>query len=234
MVLLSLPAMCRVYHSISDEEEIESHQQSEYNYYRHWETESVNDLEHSALNSDKRGLIWDNYSQRSSVAITGDNSLSGKLPAMPRTQLRPENDHNDDHKTPEDESDDVCDQELAHNTSISQDNAMNDASDLKGLYNETKHLDKRLERVRTDNDEERKSRIFSIFSLVRFKNEACTPSGTKNTYLGTCYLATECAERVRGMKIHSMTQYTHNMNCLSLKHVPWVRNQGDCVLVDGI
>ena len=53
----------------------------------------------------------------------------------------------------------------------------------------------------------RKSRIFSIFSLVRFKNEACTPSGTKNTYLGTCYLATECAERVRGMKIR-MTQCT--------------------------
>ena len=43
----------------------------------------------------------------------------------------------------------------------------------------------------------RQSRIFSIFSLVRFKNEPCTPSGTKNTYTGTCYLATECAQRVR-------------------------------------
>ena len=234
-VLLSLPAMCRVHHPISDEEEIESHQQSEYNYYRHWETDPqlANDLEHSALNADKRGLILDNYSHRSVVAITGDNNLSGKLPAISRiqTQLKTNNDHNDDHKSPEDDSDDVCDQELAHDTNISQDNVMNDASDLKGLNNDTIHLDKSPERVRMD--EERKSRIFSIFSLVRFKNEACTPSGTKNTYLGTCYLATECAERVRGMKIH-MTQYTHNMNCLSLKHAPRVRNQGDCVLVDGI
>ena len=194
MVLLSLPVMCRVYHSISVEEEIDSHQQSEYNYYRHWETELANDLEHSALESDKRGLILDNYSHRT-VAITGDNNLSGKLPAISRTQLKPENDHNDDH-----ESDDVCGQhqKLAHDTNVS-----NDASDLN---NATRHLDKKL---RTDKYEKRRSRIFSIFSLVRFKNEACTPSGTKNTYLGTCYLATECAERVReGVKIQ-MTQYTY-------------------------
>merc|ERR1719336_2211538 len=41
----------------------------------------------------------------------------------------------------------------------------------------------------------RQARIFSIFSLVRFKNTACTPSGTKNTYTGTCYLSTECLEK---------------------------------------
>lgn len=42
----------------------------------------------------------------------------------------------------------------------------------------------------------RQGRIFSIFSLVRFKNSVCNPSGTKNTYTGTCYLPTECSEKV--------------------------------------
>ena len=64
---------------------------------------------------------------------------------------------------------------------------------LFSLNTETQH---QVERVRRNRDEERQGRIFSIFSLVRFRNEACTPSGTKNTYTGTCYLATECAERV--------------------------------------
>ena len=46
-------------------------------------------------------------------------------------------------------------------------------------------------------EEKRQGRIFSIFSLVRFQNVECTPEGTKITYTGTCYLATECAERVK-------------------------------------
>ena len=45
----------------------------------------------------------------------------------------------------------------------------------------------------------RQGRIFSIFSLVRFKNSACTPTtGTSAT--GTCYLASQCAERVSRRK----------------------------------
>ena len=54
-----------------------------------------------------------------------------------------------------------------------------------------------LQRLRT-------SRIFSIFSLVRFKNEECTPSGTQNTYIGTCYLSTECAERVSCKNVYPL------------------------------
>jgi hypothetical protein len=41
----------------------------------------------------------------------------------------------------------------------------------------------------------RRGRIFSIFSLVRFKNSACTPS-TGGASSGTCYLATQCSDRV--------------------------------------
>lgn len=173
-----------------------SQQQSE--YYRQWETELLtNDLEHSALESDGRGLILDNYSQRSVVAITGDNGLSDQLPDNSGTQWKPETDQHNDRKTPGDESDDACGrhQELAPVPKISHENVSNGAMSFS---NETQqHLVDDLTRVRTDkNGEERTSRIFSIFSLVRFKNEECTPSGTKNTYMGTCYLATECAERV--------------------------------------
>ena len=54
-----------------------------------------------------------------------------------------------------------------------------------------------LQLLRKKQPNGRQGRIFSIFSLVRFKNTACTPSGTKNTYTGTCYLSTECAEKVK-------------------------------------
>ena len=66
--------------------------------------------------------------------------------------------------------------------------------------NETFIEETRLLRRSLDDDkmvEKRQGRIFSIFSLVRFQNVECTPEGTKITYTGTCYLATECAERVR-------------------------------------
>ena len=44
----------------------------------------------------------------------------------------------------------------------------------------------------------RRGRLFSIFSLVRFKNTECTPSTTtSSSYTGTCYLATQCQEKVR-------------------------------------
>ena len=51
--------------------------------------------------------------------------------------------------------------------------------------------------LRKKQPKRRQGRIFSIFSLVRFKNTACVPSGTKNTYTGTCYLSTECTEKVK-------------------------------------
>ena len=41
----------------------------------------------------------------------------------------------------------------------------------------------------------RQGRIFSIFSLVRFKNSACTPTSGA-TSMGTCYLATQCSDKV--------------------------------------
>ena len=193
MAIIGLPSMCRVSLPIGGErEEVRSQQQSE--YYRQWETESTNDLEHSALESDGRGLILDNYSQPSVVAITGDNGFSDKLPDISRTQWKPETDQHNDRKTPGDESDDACGrhQDLAPDHEDVSNGAMS-------FSNESQHLVDDLKRVRTNkNGEERTSRIFSIFSLVRFKNEECTPSGTKNTYMGTCYLATECAQRVRG------------------------------------
>ena len=198
MAIIGLPTMCRVYLPIGgEEEEVRSQQQSE--YYRQWETELIaNDFEHSALESDGRGLILDNYSQRSVVAITGDNGLSEKLPDISRTQSKPES-YADDQKTPGDESDDACgrQQELAPVPKISHEDVSNGAMSFSNESQQ--HLADELKRVRTNKSgDERTSRIFSIFSLVRFKNEACTPSGTKNTYMGTCYLATECAERVRG------------------------------------
>ena len=62
--------------------------------------------------------------------------------------------------------------------------------------------------LRKKQPKRRQGRIFSIFSLVRFKNTACVPSGTKNTYTGTCYLSTECTEKVK-------TKYniTYQNNC---------------------
>ena len=172
MAILSLPSMCRVPLPIG--EEVRSHRQSEYN--PQWETESANDLERSALESDRGGLILDDYSQRSVAIITGDKYSTEKLPVVSRTQWKPES--YDVEETPEGESDD----ELAPVANISHEDAMS-------FSNETQQLTDELKRERT-------GRIFSIFSLVRFKNEVCTPSGTKNTYMGTCYLATECAERV--------------------------------------
>ena len=67
-----------------------------------------------------------------------------------------------------------------------------------GRYAEQYQVDSGHRRQRRESLRQRlrTSRIFSIFSLVRFKNEACTPSGTRSTYIGTCYLATECSERV--------------------------------------
>ena len=172
LAILSHPSMCRV--PLLIEEEVRSHRQSE--YYPQWETESANDLEHSALESDRGGLILDDYSQPSVAIITGDKYSTEKLPVVSRTQWKPES--YDSKETPEGESDD----ELAPVATISHEDAMS-------FSNETQHLTNELKRERT-------GRIFSIFSLVRFKNEVCTPSGTKNTYMGTCYLATECAERV--------------------------------------
>ena len=177
MAILSLTSMCRVHLPI--EEEVRSHRQSEYN--QQWETESANDLERSALESDRGGLILDDYSQRSVAIITRDKYYTEKLPVVSRTQWKPES--YDDEETPEGESDDV----LAPD-------ANNRHEDAMSFINETQHVTDELKRERTE--EKRTGRIFSIFSLVRFKNEVCTPSGTKNTYMGTCYLATECAERV--------------------------------------
>ena len=204
IAILTIPSTCRVYIPSGVDEEVKSQQQSEYNY-RQWETdpELANDLDYTALDSDKRGLILDDYSQQS-VAIIGDKSVSEKLPVVSQIQLKPETDHKDHQKNLDDGSDNVCgDQqqelEITHFTNIidarqHRDGVINNDSQVISFSNETNHLNKI---VWSNSDEEkRNSRIFSIFSLVRFKNEACTPSGTKNTYMGTCYLATECAERV--------------------------------------
>ena len=178
LAILTLPSMCRV--PLLIEEEVRSHRQSE--YYPQWETESANDLERSALDSDRGGLILDDYSQPSVAIITRDKYSTEKLPVSFRTQWKPES--YDIEETPEGESDD----ELAPVATISHEDAMS-------FSNETQQLTDELKRKQAE--EKRIGRIFSIFSLVRFKNEVCTPSGTKNTYMGTCYLATECAERVR-------------------------------------
>ena len=61
---------------------------------------------------------------------------------------------------------------------------------------DTANLRRTAEAGREARAARRQGRIFSIFSLVRFQNVECSPSGTKNTYTGTCYLNTECAERV--------------------------------------
>ena len=67
--------------------------------------------------------------------------------------------------------------------------------DVRGKIKDDPHVQD-LRYLRKRQLRRRQARIFSIFSLVRFKNTACTPSGTKNTYTGTCYLSTECLEKV--------------------------------------
>ena len=68
--------------------------------------------------------------------------------------------------------------------------------DMRREAKDDPHVEE-LQLLRKKQTNQRQGRIFSIFSLVRFKNTACTPSGTKNTYTGTCYLSTECAEKVK-------------------------------------
>ena len=64
-----------------------------------------------------------------------------------------------------------------------------------------------LQLLKKRQPKQRQGRIFSIFSLVRFKNTACTPSG-KNTYIGTCFLSTECAEKVKSqLNIRKIREY---------------------------
>ena len=61
--------------------------------------------------------------------------------------------------------------------------------------------DLRLLQKASSSKSHRSARLFSIFSLVRFKNTDCTPS-TTNSYIGTCYLATQCQEKVTGYLVN--------------------------------
>ena len=108
-VILNLAVMCRDYFPVRVEEEANKYQHIEHNYYGHWETgpELANTRRHVSLESDKRGLILDNYSDRT-VAITRDYYPSVKLPVVTRTQSQPNT--YDQNNTDEGKSDGEWDQ----------------------------------------------------------------------------------------------------------------------------